>query len=106
MSTSLVQIRPEILGPSSLQRLSADDTYRQRVNCDVPTEFARVLHKPLNRFRPEAIYINLLQQRNYQISKKVVHEIKFGDIAVMKIKTMCGVVTGILILIGSLRCLK
>ena len=41
-----------------------------------------------------------------KLAKKVVHEIKFGDIAVMKIKTICGVVTGILILIGSLRCLK
>ena len=26
-----------------------------------------------------------IQLRNYQVSKKVVHEIKFGDIAVMKI---------------------
>ena len=28
----------------------------------------------------------VLQPRNYQVSKKVVHEIKFGDIAVMKFK--------------------
>ena len=27
--------------------------------------------------------IIILQPRNYQVSKKVVHEIKFGDIAAM-----------------------
>ena len=48
----------------------------------------------------------ILQTRNYQVSKKVVYEIKFGDIAVMKILLICGVVTGILIVIVSLRCLK
>ena len=36
----------------------------------------------------------------------MVHEIKFGDIAVIQIQTICGIVTGIIILIGSLRCLK
>ena len=40
------------------------------------------------------------------MSKEVVHELDFGDIAVMQIKTMCCRVTGILILIGSLGCLK
>ena len=29
--------------------------------------------------------LNLLQPHNYQVSKKVVHEIKFGEKAVMKI---------------------
>ena len=42
----------------------------------------------------------------YQLSKSIVHEIKFGDIAVMYISTICHIVTGILILIGRLRCLK
>ena len=29
----------------------------------------------------------LLQQRNYQLSKELVHELKLGDIAVMQIQT-------------------
>ena len=33
-------------------------------------------------------------------------KIESWDIAVMQIETICGKVTGILILIGSLRCLK
>ena len=37
---------------------------------------------------------------------KVVHEIKFGDIAVTQIVTIYGIMTGIVILISSLRCLK
>ena len=36
----------------------------------------------------------------------VVHEIEFGDIAVIQIQTICCRVTGILILIGSFGCLK
>ena len=36
----------------------------------------------------------------------VVHELEFGDIAVMQIQTICSAVPGILILIGSLGCLK
>ena len=47
-----------------------------------------------------------LQPCNYQVSKNIVNEIKFGDIAVLKIQTICSRVTGILILIGSLGCLK
>ena len=47
-----------------------------------------------------------IQLCNYSVSKKVAHEIKFGDIADMHIYTICGIVSGILILIGSLRCLK
>ena len=39
-------------------------------------------------------------------SKSIVHEIKFGDIAVIKIQTICYLVTGILVLIGGLRCSK
>ena len=41
-----------------------------------------------------------LQPCNYLLSKSIVHENKFGDIDVI-----CHIVTGILILIGSLRCL-
>ena len=37
---------------------------------------------------------SFVQLCNYQVSKSIVHEFKFGDIAI------------ILILIGSLRCLK
>ena len=47
-----------------------------------------------------------IQPRNYQVSKRVVHEIKFRDITVIQIEKICGIVTGIIILIGSLRCLK
>ena len=47
-----------------------------------------------------------LQPRNYQIRKQVVHEIEYGDVAVMHIYTLCGIVTDILILIDSLRCFK
>ena len=36
----------------------------------------------------------------------VVHEIKFGDIAVVKLLTICGIVAGIIILIGRSRCIK
>ena len=50
--------------------------------------------------------VDVIQPRNYQVSKKVVHEIKFGDIAVIQIQTICGIVTVIIILIDSLRCLK
>ena len=42
-----------------------------------------------------------LQPRNYQVSKEAVHELEFPDIAVMQVKTICHIVTGILILIGS-----
>ena len=48
----------------------------------------------------------ILQPCNYQLSKSIVHEIKFGDIAVMQIYRICSRVTGILILIDSLGCLK
>ena len=34
----------------------------------------------------------------------VVHEIKFGNILVMLIYTICHKLTGIMTLIGSLRC--
>ena len=34
-----------------------------------------------------------LQRRNYQISKEIVHELKFGDIAVMQIQTICNIAT-------------
>ena len=47
-----------------------------------------------------------LQPCNNQVSKGVFHELKFGDVAVMQIQTICSLVTNILILIGSLRCLK
>ena len=47
-----------------------------------------------------------LLPRSYQVSKEVVHELKFGDIAVMQILTICSRVTGILILIVNLGCLK
>ena len=47
-----------------------------------------------------------VQPPNYQVNKKVVHEIEFGDIIVMQLKTICCIVTGIIILIDSLRCLK
>ena len=48
-----------------------------------------------------------LQRRNYQISKEIVHELKFGDIAVMQIQTICNIATGFfLTLIGRLECLK
>ena len=43
---------------------------------------------------------------NYHFTRSIVHEIKFGDIAVMQILTICSRVTGILILIVSLGCLK
>ena len=36
----------------------------------------------------------------------MIHELEFGGIAVMQIKTFCSRVTGVLILIGSLGCLK
>ena len=39
-------------------------------------------------------------------SKEVVHELEFGNIAVMQILTICSRVTRILILIDSLGCLK
>ena len=42
-----------------------------------------------------------LQQCNYQVSKEVVHELEFGDYINNLQKR-----TGILILIGSLGCLK
>ena len=48
-----------------------------------------------------------LQLNKYQVSKEEVHEITFGDIAVIfKNTNICHMVTGILIPIGSLRCLK
>ena len=47
-----------------------------------------------------------LQQCNYQASKEVVHELEFGDIASCKYKQICTRATRILILIGSLGCLK
>ena len=48
----------------------------------------------------------VLQACNYQVSKSIVHEIKFGDIDSCKYEQFVIYVTGILILIGSLRCLK
>ena len=33
----------------------------------------------------QILFVLYVQPCNYQVSKKVVHEIKFGDIAVMKI---------------------
>ena len=50
--------------------------------------------------------MNLLQPRNYQVSKEVVHELTFGDISVMQIETISSRATGILILIGRLGSLK
>ena len=47
-----------------------------------------------------------IQPCNYQVSKEVIHELEFGDIAVMIIYIICSRVTGIFILIGSLGCLK
>ena len=47
-----------------------------------------------------------IQPRNYQVSKEVVNKLKFGDVAVMQILTICSTVTDILTLIGSSRCLK
>ena len=41
-----------------------------------------------------------------RFSKDIVHELEFGDIAVVQIEPICSRVTGILILIGNLRCLK
>ena len=50
------------------------------------------------------IYAHLIffQPCNYQPNESIVHEIKFDGIAAMLIY----IVTGVLILIGSLRCLK
>ena len=60
------------------------------------------LRKPQSN-QIDSLYITLyIQPRSYQVSKEVVHELKFGDIAVIQILTICSRVTGILILIGSL----
>ena len=40
-------------------------------------------HLPSLEARPSGS--TLLQPRNYQVSKEVVHELEFGDIAVMQI---------------------
>ena len=47
-----------------------------------------------------------LQPRNWKVSKEVVHKLKFGDRAGMQNANInnCSRVTGILILIGILRC--
>ena len=34
-------------------------------------------------------HLLLILPRNYQVSKGVVHELEFGDIAVMQILTIC-----------------
>ena len=47
------------------------------------------------------VVIDALQPCNYQVSKKVVHKIKFGAVAVMQIYSDV-----YFILIGSMRCLK
>ena len=50
--------------------------------------------------------LSTLQPRKLQVSKEVVQELEFSHIAVMQIYIICSRVTGILILIGSLGCLK
>ena len=45
----------------------------------------------------------IIQPCNYQLSKSIVQEIKFGDIAVIQILTICHIVTGILILIEMFK---
>ena len=52
-------------------------------------------------FKQFSQHVVYLQQLNYQVRKKVVYEIKFGDIAFIQIYTICGIGTGIIILIGS-----
>ena len=39
--------------------------------------------------------MNILRLRIYQVSKEVVHELEFGDIAVVQISTICSRATGI-----------
>ena len=47
----------------------------------------------------------VIQPRNYQVSKLIVYEIEFGEKAVIQIyKTICGMVTGILILDNGRKC--
>ena len=47
------------------------------------------------------VIVNTLQPCNIQLSKSIVHVLKFGDIAVIYY-----IVTCILVLIGGVRCLK